>query len=401
MLTEATRRAGRRRADLSRASSGVVLAAAAALSCALPDAAHAASAAPSDTENTKAANTTVQTIVQSQQQSVRDFVQSFVRGIIALRTQQGGLTEEQQRRLRFSGEPERSDPYAMGQDPFAVLALGYNKAMRGKGPAAPAPAPQSYFVSTWAQGAHDHEKRTTTFAGAPSGSTTTANTVVAGVDVVKIGVAQQTDAFVIGGFGTWTTSHSASQQGVNARSVTPGGGMYASYINGGFSTDVSIVITNTSSRFFVGAVPGARDTDSLNIAFNTQYKWDIPSTKWWVEPTVGFSVTKMNNDQPNTTDGNIRRFQGGARVGTEYSYGKIRIEPTVTGLVYSDVDVETIILNGTTYTGLSDKGYLWGKGIGKLNVVWTDKFSTSVEGEARGRADVFGYGARVMARYTW
>ena len=44
---------------------------------------------------------------------------------------------------------------------------------------------------------------------------------------------------------------------------------------------------------------------------------------------------------------------------------------------------------------------MWGKGIGKVNVQWTDKFSTYVEGEVRGRADVFGYAGRVAARYTF
>jgi hypothetical protein len=401
MSTEAVRRGNRRRTSLSKASSSVALAAAAVLTCALPDAAHATTAAPADTETNKQTTTTVQTVVVSQQQSIRDFVQSFVRSILSGDQQRrlGGPNDELERRLRrFSGEPERNDPYALGYDPFEALALGYTKAPR-KGPA-PAPAAQSYFISTWAQGAHDHERRTNTFGGAPAGSTTTANTVVAGADVVKIGVAEQTDAFVIGGFGTWTTSHSASQQGVNTRSVTPGGGLYASYINGGFSSDVSVIITNTSSRFFAGAVPGAVDTDSLTMSFNTQYKFDLPS-KWWVEPTVGYSATVSNNNVPNTVAGAVRRFQGGARVGTEFTYGTVRLEPTVTGLAYSDVDVETITANGVTFTGLSDKGYLWGKGIAKLNVVWTDKFSTSFEGEARGRADVFAYGARVMARYTW
>lgn len=396
MLNVAVRRNDRRRVNLSKASSGVALAALAALSCSLPNAAHATTSAPADTASNQQATTTVQTVVLSQQQNVRDFVQSFVRSILAdpRRLPGGGPSDELQRRVqRFSGE---ADPYAWGHDPFAALALGYNKAP-GKGPA---PIPKTYFISTWAQGAHDHERRTTMFGATPAGSTTTANTAVAGIDVVKIGVATQTDAFVIGGFGTWTTSHSASQQGVNSRSVTPGGGMYASYIAGGYSADFSAVHTATNSRFFVGAIPGGVDTDSLNLAFNTQYKFDL-SSKWWVEPTVGFSVTMMHNSQPNTSDGNTRRFQGGARVGTEFNYGTIRIEPTVTGLAYSDVNVETIHPMGNGYTGLSDKGYLWGKGIGKVNVVWTDKFSTSVEGEARGRADVFAYGARVMARYTW
>jgi hypothetical protein len=57
--------------------------------------------------------------------------------------------------------------------------------------------------------------------------------------------------------------------------------------------------------------------------------------------------------------------------------------------------VGTVFINGT------DQSYLWGKGVGKVNVQWTDKFSTSVEGEYRHRADVDAYAYRLMARYTF
>ena len=78
----------------------------------------------------------------------------------------------------------------------------------------------------------------------------------------------------------------------------------------------------------------------------------------------------------------------GARTGTEWSWGTVRVQPTLGGYVYSDVDVETIHTYGFFFTLPTDKGYLWVKGTGKLNVQWTDKFSTSIEGEARHRPRV-------------
>jgi hypothetical protein len=71
------------------------------------------------------------------------------------------------------------------------------------------------------------------------------------------------------------------------------------------------------------------------------------------------------------------------------------------GLAYNDVAVETPHLVGIAFIGPTDEHYLWGKGTGKVNVQWTDKFSTFVEGEVRGRADVFGYAGRFAARYTF
>jgi hypothetical protein len=375
------------------ASSGA-LAAAAVVVCLAPNPGHAASAPP-DTESTKQATTQTQTIVQSQQQSVRDFVQSLVRSV-----QFSLQRQEEQRRSRFSGEAERRSPYAQGDDPFDTLALSYDKGRSANASGKPAAAPQSYFVSTWAQYSSDHEGRTTTFGAANTSSTAIANTWVGGFDIVKIGIAERSDAFVIGAFFTHTSSHSAHTSITSTRSISPGGGLYASYINGGYSADFSFVYTSTRSRFVSSGIPGGADTDSMNFAFNMQYKFDLPA-KWWIEPTTGFSVTMMHTGTRNSSDGNIRRFQGGARIGTDVTFKTIRVEPTLTGLAYSDVNVETIHPMGTAFIGNSDKGYLWGKGVAKVNVVWTDKFSTSLEGEARGRADVFGYATRLMARYTW
>jgi hypothetical protein len=316
----------------------------------------------------------------------------------------------------FSADPSRQTIYAHGYDPFESMALGYAKGMPTKARPQPAAPPSSWLYSIWAQASTDYEKRTYDSLGLPAVTKNQSNTGVVGFDVVKIGVATASDAFVIGGFYTETSTHTAQTSGgvglnpAATRSVTPGGGIYASYIVGGFSADFSFVYTATNSRFIgitnqpraAGTFAGFRDTDGLSFNFNMQYKYDL-SKDWWVEPTIGFSVTESHANQAGTanTDGNVRRFQGGARVGTEWSWGAIRVQPTVGGYVASDVNVETIHPLGFFFALPTDQGYLWVKGTGKLNFQWTDKFSTSIEGEARHRANVDGYAGRFMARYTF
>lgn len=336
---------------------------------------------------TRSVTDTVLGVTQSNIQGVRDGVQRYLR-----QRPIGGAPA-----LAFSGQPQRE---FAADNPFASLA--YAKAT--KGPAPLATAPPSYFISVWAQGSHDHERRSTFLNVTSTASTTISNTAVAGLDYVKIGVAQAADAFVIGAFGTHTHTTSSIvannfEGPASTRSNSNGGGMYASYINGGFSTDFTLVITSTDSAV-TSAIVTQTDIDSWNASFNMQYKWDLPAN-WWVEPTGGFSVTQSHLSTRNTTDGNIRRMQGGVRTGTEFAFGSVKVQPTLAGYVYSDVNNEIAHIVGFTFLHNNDKGYLWTKGVGKLNVQWTDKFSTSVEGEYRRRPDVEGYAGRVMARYTF
>ena len=178
--------------------------------------------------------------------------------------------------------------------------------------------------------------------------------------------------------------------------------MYASYIAGGFSTDYSFLANFTSTHGIEGGVAFSnRDTDSYVSTANAQYKYDVPSSTWWVEPTAGLSYTKMFTNTLFFTDGQSLRLQGGARAGTEWAYGTVKLQPTLMAVAYEDVIVDTPHLTGTTFVGPTDKSYVWGKGTAKLNVQWTDKFSTYAEGEFRGRADVIGYAGRVAGRYSF
>jgi hypothetical protein len=350
-----------------------------------------ASAASSNDIPVQTANRSVQSAIQTAIVSVRDFVRAYY---IRRQVTQvpGRLTS------RFSG-----DPYAEGYDPFEALAYGKGGLVT-KAPPKAAPVGPTYFVSVWGQGSADREERDITFNSVLTSTTTTSYTGVSGADVVRIGLFAAADALVIGGLGNYTTTDAdAISLGVttSTRSLTRGGAAYLAYINGGFSIDFSYSANTTSTSGTTALVAIAPvNTDSQSISGNVQYRYDLQGNWWW-EPTVGFTYTTYSLDTVGFVDGHTWRVQGGARVGTELTYGSVKVTPSLQGLVFSDVEVQTPVAAGTVFVGATDEGYLWGKGIGKVNVQWTDKFSTSVEGEVRGRSDVIGYAGRLMARYTF
>ena len=338
-------------------------------------------------------NNAVRSAVGSEIYTARD----WVRSIIA------------QRRLRYdprTGRPVPAfAPEAEGGTYGPFDALGYAKSgMVTKAPPMAAPAASSWYVASWGQGSADQEHRDITFGGVGIPSRTTSYTGLGGIDVVKIGILKNSDALVVGVLGSETSTNTRSQVLNTSRSFTPGAGMYASYIDGGFSTDFSFLANfTTTDGVEGGAAFNNRATDSYVFTGNVQYKYDIPNGNWWVEPTVGISYTHMiqNIGGATLTDGNQTRFQGGARAGTEWMWGSTKVQPTLLAVAYNDVAIDTPHLVGVAFVGPTDEHYLWGKGTGKLNFQWTDKFSTFVEGEVRGRSDVIGYAGRIAARVTY
>jgi hypothetical protein len=345
-----------------------------------------------DKYDVNSANGTANSALQSH---VYDASHDWIRGILA------------QRRLRIdprTGRPIAAfAPEVQPYDP--IEALGYAKGgMVTKAPPAPAPAASSWYFAAWGQGAYDHEDRDVRFNGAIISSRTTSMTGIGGFDMAKIGITSNSDALVIGFMGMDTSTRTDLFPTSATHSVTPGVGMYVSYINGGFSADYSFLANFTTTDGVETGVPFTdRETDSYVSTANVQYRYDMPNN-WWYEPTVGITHTRMyQRIAPGIflTDGQQWRVQGGVRAGTEWAYGAVKVQPTLTGLAYTDTQVEMPHPFGTTFIGPTDEHYIWGKGVGKVNVQWTDKFSTYVEGEVRGRADVFGYAGRLAARYTF
>jgi hypothetical protein len=334
----------------------------------------------------KAANDAIQAAIQSAIQSARDQVQ-------LQRVRRGS------RPLSFSGEPYDQEAYF--NDAFEAFgALGYAKgAVVTK--AAPPPPPPDLVFSVWGQGAYDREHRRGTFLGVDIGSTTRTETVTAGGDVIKTGVFSNQDVLLVGLVGSHAWSQQATNVGANARSRTPSVGFYAAYIFGDASLDYSFTSSRTHTDTTTLAIVTVTDSEAFSHTGNANYRVNNFAPGWWMEGTTGMQYTRTHFlNMPGAADGETWRAQIGARFGTEIVQPDgVRLQPTLAGYAYSDVSVNPGGLP-VAIAPPTDQGKLWGKGVAKLNVQFTDKVSAAVEGEVRGTRDVTGYAARVSGRIS-
>jgi hypothetical protein len=241
------------------------------------------------------------------------------------------------------------------------------------------------------------------FNGVDIGRRTLTGGGLGGLDVIFSNVTGVSDAVVLGVLGAGMSSTTHNADGSTARVDGPGTGAYAMYINGGFSTDVT-----WKGDFLVLAPSTLATSLRLNnyvTAWNVSYKNQYGQS--WFEPTVGVNYTQtVWNDTSHSLgfiDGHSWRVQGGARFGTSYDVGGgVKIEPTLTALLYDDVRIE----GGTLAVALTplaptDQDKIFGQLIGKLNGDFGGGFSSYVEGEVRGREHVVGLAARIGVRKSF
>jgi hypothetical protein len=127
---------------------------------------------------------------------------------------------------------------------------------------------------------------------------------------------------------------------------------------------------------------------------------------FWYEPTAGFRYTNSNFGSNAAVlgldDGSVFRLQGGVRLGWEHMYGQGRLLTTVTGLLYSDVSVDGLVLNTNGFVGgtvlPNDEGKLRVMGILAMNYDNGSGITWYGQGDVRGGDDYFGIGGRLGVR---
>jgi hypothetical protein len=265
-------------------------------------------------------------------------------------------------------------------------------------PAVPSP------IATWVQGYVDREWRDSNL-GFLDGRTTTTAGAIGGIDHTSYRLFSPNDAFVIGLFAGVMEMHTTSVLDVKTRIDGPSLGLYGVYVNGGFSVDV-----NAKVDFLAldqsSALPISSDLRTYSTAANLNYKFDVGGG--WIEPTVGaiYTVTRWDNAM-SALDGHTVRVQGGVRFGQSFTYGAVTIEPTLLGLLYSDVVIEGGNINNLGVPlAPTDEGKLFELAALKLNFDFGSGLSTSIEGEVRhgsldSGAEVVGAAGRVGLRYKW
>jgi Autotransporter beta-domain len=211
---------------------------------------------------------------------------------------------------------------------------------------------------------------------------------------------------------------------LNANVSGPTAGLYATYFNGGFSTDFTfrvdaLNLNETFNESLASSsdptpipVTGSGSLPLLNatIAGNLNYRFNV-YPNFWIEPTVGAQYTNSSYGsgaaQLGLDDGNLVMVQGGARFGTSTLIDNhILMTTTLTGLAYDDVLVAGGFIPAAAFEAQNllvqaDQGHVRGRGILAFNFDFGQGISTYVLGEARGGKGLFGAGGKAGVRIQW
>jgi hypothetical protein len=292
---------------------------------------------------------------------------------------------------------DKAPPQGLG----ARQALSVESPMMGltRAPAA-LPSP----IAVWVQGYVDREWRDSNL-GFLDGRTTTTAGAMGGIDYTAYRVFAPNDALVVGLLAGTMELRSTSVVDVRTRIDGPSVGVYGVYVNGGFSVDANAKV-DFLALDQTAALPISSDLRTYATAANVNYKFDVAGG--WIEPTAGaiYTATRWDSGMSGL-DGHTVRLQGGVRFGQSFTVGAVTIEPTLLGLLYSDVVIEGGNINNFGVPlAPSDEGKLFEQASLKLNFDFNNGLSTSIEGEVRHGsldhgAEVVGAAGRVNVRYRW
>lgn len=270
-------------------------------------------------------------------------------------------------------------------------------------------------------------------------STTRGGGVLGGADYTFRNVGFAGDGLIVGALAGYEASHltliSSSTSfdptdkpngfsTMKAQLSGPAAGVYASYFNGRFSTDLAfkaefydLNLSFTDLLGFHSVPPGFPPTQAVFSGFGTtqlnnyttagNVNYRIPTSAiTWIEPTGGFQYVvsryASGADQFNLADGELLRLQGGARFGIENIWNGVRVTTVATGLLYDDV----LVHGGQLVTApnpliLSTQGKLRAEGIFTLNVYHGGGVNSFVQADLRGGEGLFGATGKVGARVVW
>jgi hypothetical protein len=274
--------------------------------------------------------------------------------------------------------------------------------------APPAPVNTGPSFATWVQGLGDweHDDAASADDVAHFASTYAAQS---GIDATWQNLSKAGDALVVGLVGSYTSAY-VGYDGVPTTTKLrgPGVGIYETYVNGGFSADL------TGKADFLGLVEDFANilpSATLNVinagaSGNLQYKVEFMSGGF-VEPTGGFSFTRTmfgsGADALGLTDASTLRLQAGTRWGTTWTSNGTSIEPSLKALVYSNVIADGSSSASNAALGIvpTDQGKIRGEVTPDLNLDFGNGASATLTGSVRFGQGMVGGFASVNLRRQW
>ncbi|HEY6255690.1 MAG TPA: autotransporter outer membrane beta-barrel domain-containing protein [Xanthobacteraceae bacterium] len=263
--------------------------------------------------------------------------------------------------------------------------------------APPAPASTGPSFATWTQGLADfvHDDAA---SDADLTHVTRIHQAQGGFDGTWQNVAG--GALVVGLLGTWTGAHvSYDGTATSTKLEGPGTGLYGTYVNGGFSLDVTTKFDFLHlTEDFAGLAPAnAVNLTNAGVNGNAQYKAELKGGSF-VEPTAGFSFTRTMFGAAATAiglaDASTLRLQAGARFGTTWDFKGVSVEPSLRALVYSNVIADGSAATNAGAAGIvpTDQGKVRGELDPDVNWNFGNGYSGTLWGAVR-----FGQGMRAGA----
>jgi outer membrane autotransporter protein len=274
--------------------------------------------------------------------------------------------------------------------------------------------------AAWIKGFGDYEQRAGQASFSFAGSSFTSNLgyrqgtggIMGGIDAVWSGLTAPTDGLVLGLLAGYTDSRVALRDSPTTQVFSgPSVGVYGTYLLGNWFLDALFKVDLLSLDISSPGLAQSANPTNYNLATNIGYKFNLPNG-YYIEPTAGLEYVRTNFDHATeltatTVDlhnGDAVRARAGARVGTEWVIGHVRVEPSLLGQAYEIAEAtnNALLVNGTSISMPSDVGRARGEVQGLVNVL---DLQTGLSGFARVDTrfgeDLWSVGGKVGMRYQW
>jgi outer membrane autotransporter protein len=274
--------------------------------------------------------------------------------------------------------------------------------------------------AAWIRGYGDYEQRDGQASFSFAGTNFNSNLgyrqgtggLMGGIDAVWSGLATTSDGLVLGLLGGYTSStvelrNSPTTQVFSGPSV----GIYGTYLTGNWFFDSLFKVDLLSLDINIPGMSQSANPINYNLATNVGYRFDLPY-HYYIEPTAGLEYLLTNFDHATAltattvalNDGYAVRAHAGARIGTEWVAGNVRVEPSLLGQVY-EIALGTnnaLLVDSTSISTPSDVGRARGEVQGLVNVI---DLQSGVSGFARVDTrfgdGLWSVGGKAGVRYQW
>ena len=272
-------------------------------------------------------------------------------------------------------------------------------------------------AAAWGTGSYEHNRQTGTFNGADIASTTHTWGGIGGIDFTS---RIPSDAYVVWGFfGGEKDAFISVPTGATATTRAAVAGAYLFYLKDNFTADLTYtaawmrnsgtnVTTSTTESVSGGTLTAVSTSSAIGTVAmmdsfegNLRYKFSLDNN-WWIEPFGGAVWTYQVESAGFENIGTLK-LQGGARLGTSFMWGSAKVEPALTAFAYSDVSITGGFVPGGPPIE-NDQGQVWGKGVGRLNFIWSKNFESFIEGSifgTRGLENVVAYSGALGIRFKF